>query len=69
MKPSIKNIFVLERSQEQRQLLVCAKGFPNRFRNYRKNHEQTNRQTDKHYRIYISRDSRINRIIGDDRYF
>ena len=35
---------------------VCAKGFPNRFRNGREKREQTNKQTDKHFRIYISRD-------------
>ena len=31
---------------------VCAKGFPNRFRNGREKPEQTNR----HFRIYISRE-------------
>ena len=36
---------------------VCAKGFPNRFRNGREKCEQTDKQTDRHFRIYISRDN------------
>ena len=39
---------------------LCAKGYPNRFRNSREKHEQidkqTDKQTDRHFRIYISRD-------------
>ena len=31
------------------------KGFPNRFINGREKSEQTNKQTNKHFRIYISR--------------
>ena len=35
---------------------VCAKGNPNRLRNGREKHEQTDSQTNRHFRIYISRD-------------
>ena len=31
-------------------------GFPNRFRNGREKREQTNKQTYRHFRIYICRD-------------
>ena len=39
---------------------VCAKGFPNRFRNGREKPEQTDKQTDRHFRMYISRDNQVN---------
>ena len=35
---------------------LSAKGYPNRFRNGREKAVQTNTQTDRHFRIYISRD-------------
>ena len=38
---------------------LCAKGYPNRFRNSREKREQTNKQTERHFRFYISRDGAI----------
>ena len=35
---------------------VCAKGFPNRFRNGPEKAVQTHTHTDRHFHIYISRD-------------
>ena len=46
-------MIVLEHSREQRQ--VCDKGFPNRFLKWPRK-TWTDKQTDKHFRIYISRD-------------
>ena len=37
----------------------CAKGYPDRFPNGREKREQTDKQTKKHFRIYISRDSSL----------
>ena len=38
---------------------LCVKGYPNRFRNGREKREQTDKQTDRFFRIYISRDREI----------
>ena len=48
------SIFVLEPSQKQKQFF--AKGCPNRFRNGREKSVHTHTQTDRHFRIHISRD-------------
>ena len=44
---------------------VCAKGFPNRFRNGREKPEQADKQTERHFRIYINRDYIIQMVFID----
>ena len=38
---------------------LCAKGYHNRFRNCQEKGAQTNRKTNRHFRMYNSRDIRI----------
>ena len=38
---------------------LCTKGFPKRSQNGREKRDQTNSQTDKYFRIYISRDEQV----------
>ena len=54
MQAHIKNSFALEHSREQKQ--ICAKRYINRFRNGNEKAEETNKQINRHFRIYNSRD-------------
>ena len=45
---------------------LCAKGYPNRIPNGREKREQTDTQTHRHFRIYISRDYKARRTIKKD---
>ena len=47
-------MIVLEPFRTKKQL--CAKGYPNRIPNGREKPEQTDKQTNRHFRIYIITD-------------
>ena len=53
MKPPIKNFifFALEPAESKK--LLCAKWYPNRFRNNRGKGEQKNKQTDRQTFAYL----------------